>query len=466
MGGAGAPTITTYTYDANDRLLSEGIVGGPEGPTTTLYTYDANGNTTGKSAPGVLINYDYDDANRLKEMRENGERTTYEYNVDGIRVAQTKFPSTVGGAGSVGGPGGPTRITYLVDTNFDYAQVVEEYTQVGTEPETLSAAYAYGHAVLSQTRYVGGSGSVGGPGGPTGGSVGTPTTRFIHADGFGSTRYLTDATSTKTDRIDYDAFGNEIARTGTTAIEHLYRGEQYDPNLGWYNLRARYYDPNIGRFATMDSFRGFSQDPVSLHKYLYANADPVNLVDPSGYLAGPPGMVFALQLRLVLAVVANVAARAVPIALIAAALAVRSTTGSHPANVTTELRRRGNNVMRLQLQQGLSNHYWSRAMAQRDPAYVTAGEIQANLEVMFLACRAGDCAGQGRKSFAFTRLTGAFRSAIIRMSQWVNTAGPFTGGIFTVHQEYVVDSSIKDPSDWPRIDLEQVFGTNLRAPRQ
>ncbi len=85
---------------------------------------------------------------------------------------------------------------------------------------------------------------------------------------------------------------------------------------------------------------------------------------------------------------------------------------------------------------------------------------------MFLACRAGDCAGQGRKSFAFTRLTGAFRSAIIRMSQWVNTAGPFTGGIFTVHQEYVVDSSIKDPSDWPRIDLEQVFGTNLRAPRQ
>jgi RHS repeat-associated protein len=51
------------------------------------------------------------------------------------------------------------------------------------------------------------------------------------------------------------------------------------------NLRARYYDPSIGRFATMDSFRGFSMDPPSLHKYLYANADPIGNSDPSGRVA-------------------------------------------------------------------------------------------------------------------------------------------------------------------------------------
>jgi RHS repeat-associated protein len=245
-----------------------------------------------------------------------------------------------------------------------------------------------------------------------------------------------------------------LADPATTSIER----ENY--------LRARYYDPNVGRFATMDSFRGFSQDPVSLHKYAYGNMDPINNIDPSGHLSGPPGMVLALQIRLVLAVVANIAVRAIPVATIAAALAVRSSTGSHPADVTTELRRRGNNVMRLQLQQGLNNHYWSRAMAQRDPAYVTAGEVQANLRAMFVACEVGDCVGQGRNSFAFNRLAGAFRSAIIRMSQWVNTAGPFTGGIYTVHQEYVEDNAIKDPSNWPRIDLEQVYGTNLGAPRK
>src|SRR5258708_18275852 len=32
----------------------------------------------------------------------------------------------------------------------------------------------------------------------------------------------------------------------------------------------------------MDSFEGRSQDPLSLHKYLYAGANPVNRVDPSG----------------------------------------------------------------------------------------------------------------------------------------------------------------------------------------
>jgi RHS repeat-associated protein len=59
-------------------------------------------------------------------------------------------------------------------------------------------------------------------------------------------------------------------------------GEQFDPNLGWYYLRARYYDPSAGRFATMDSWRGSNTDPASLHKYVYTRSEPVNRVDPSG----------------------------------------------------------------------------------------------------------------------------------------------------------------------------------------
>ncbi|MCI8508766.1 MAG: hypothetical protein HFJ06_09425, partial [Lachnospiraceae bacterium] len=33
----------------------------------------------------------------------------------------------------------------------------------------------------------------------------------------------------------------------------------------------------------MDSYKGSIYDPVSLHKYLYANANPVMYTDPSGY---------------------------------------------------------------------------------------------------------------------------------------------------------------------------------------
>ena len=46
-------------------------------------------------------------------------------------------------------------------------------------------------------------------------------------------------------------------------------------------------NPSTGTFTTMDTYQGSIFDPVSLHKYLYANANPVTYVDPSGYTATP-----------------------------------------------------------------------------------------------------------------------------------------------------------------------------------
>jgi hypothetical protein len=50
-------------------------------------------------------------------------------------------------------------------------------------------------------------------------------------------------------------------------------------------LRARYYNQNTGGFTQMDTYAGNSQDPVTLHKYVYANGNPVSFVDPSGYMS-------------------------------------------------------------------------------------------------------------------------------------------------------------------------------------
>ena len=95
-------------------------------------------------------------------------------------------------------------------------------------------------------------------------------------------RQLTDETGTVTDSYTYDAFGKLIASTGTTSNFYLYSGERFDFDLGLYHLRARYYETDRGRFTTMDPHPGKIDEPISLHKYLYANADPVNFLDPSG----------------------------------------------------------------------------------------------------------------------------------------------------------------------------------------
>jgi len=48
-------------------------------------------------------------------------------------------------------------------------------------------------------------------------------------------------------------------------------------------LGPRYLNPQTGRFWTRDLFEGLSSDPSSLHKYLYAENDPINSIDPLGY---------------------------------------------------------------------------------------------------------------------------------------------------------------------------------------
>ncbi|HUX86340.1 MAG TPA: RHS repeat-associated core domain-containing protein, partial [Chloroflexota bacterium] len=59
-------------------------------------------------------------------------------------------------------------------------------------------------------------------------------------------------------------------------------GQQLDPNLGFYFLRARYYAPALGRFLSRDPFPGNAFDPPSLHPYLFVRDNPVNRADPSG----------------------------------------------------------------------------------------------------------------------------------------------------------------------------------------
>ncbi|MCA2577755.1 MAG: tandem-95 repeat protein [Microcystis sp. M41BS1] len=232
---------TTYEYDRNDRLLKEVTNG-----VTTTYTYDNNGNTLSKTTGTDKVNYQWNAENRLIGLDNNGDGVndvTNKYDSDGIRISQTVN-------------GDETR--FLVDKNRDYAQVLEEYTP----SKIIKASYVYGHDLISQLR--------------------NSQRSFYHVDGLGSTRALTDINGLVSDRYAYEAFGEIIKQLGNTKNLYLFAGEQRDPSLGLDYLRARYLDVSTGRFVSRDSFPGFDKDPITLHKYLYGNANPINGIDPSG----------------------------------------------------------------------------------------------------------------------------------------------------------------------------------------
>ena len=202
-------------------------------------TYDQNGNVTATGGK----TFTYDSQNQLISM---GGTVTITYDGDSNRVAKTA-------SGTV------TR--YLVDelNPTGYAQVVEELTS-----GAVTRTYTYGLQRISQEQVIS--------------SAWTPS--FYGYDEGGNVRQLTNAAGTVTDTNDFDAFGNLVNYTGSTPNDYMYRGEQFDSDLGFYYLRARYYNPLAGRFVSVDSLAGQGQK-----RYEYADADPVNEFDPSGNAA-------------------------------------------------------------------------------------------------------------------------------------------------------------------------------------
>ena len=116
----------------------------------------------------------------------------------------------------------------------------------------------------------------------------TCITKQYIMDGHGSVTALAETNETGnvvTDTYTYDAYGTLLKKTGTTDNDYLYTGEQYNEATGLYYLRARYMNPETGTFISMDSYAGSLDNPASLHKYLYANANPVMYTDPTGYFS-------------------------------------------------------------------------------------------------------------------------------------------------------------------------------------
>jgi RHS repeat-associated protein len=258
------PGTSTFTYDANDRLVSA------TGMKQASYTYDAAGNLLTETHPpavtgnpDLVSQYRWDAEGRLVGFTPPGATTgiTYRYDADGQLVRETHDAPS-------GQQPAATDITmYLADKNLAFSQIVEERDGAGS----LKTAYQFADGQLVK-------------------QVRSGASSFYHADHL-SVGELTDSTGAIVNRYLYSPYGELTLQTNgagsgspTVPNVQLFAGERLNSDMGLYYLRARYMDPKVGRFDGIDPRSGKPTRPISLHVYIYANADPIDQLDPSGMM--------------------------------------------------------------------------------------------------------------------------------------------------------------------------------------
>ncbi len=219
----GAQVVTTYTYDAANRLTA---VNGQ------AYTWDNNGNLLNDGSK----DYVYDQANRLTNINANGLAWSATYNGDGARLKQTSNGSVT---------------TYTLDLAAPLVQVLMQQDAGGT------TTYLYGVTRLGEQQ-------------PTGWA-------YHLSDALGSVRQLADDAAQVTLARGYMPYGEPLWSMGSGVSAYGFTGEDWNTIIQLVFLRARYYNGALGRFT--------QQDPSGLEQnlYAYATSNPVNFTDPSGY---------------------------------------------------------------------------------------------------------------------------------------------------------------------------------------
>ncbi|MGE3540692.1 MAG: RHS repeat-associated core domain-containing protein [Candidatus Tectimicrobiota bacterium] len=287
----GSDETTTYAYDAADRLQS---VAYPD--RTTTYTYDGTGNRltekTRRAVDSQLLadkTYRYNDRNQLTSVQDQivpEAHATYAYDATGNRTGQTVGAQTT---------------TYVYDARNQLRQLRQSGVPHGdfhydwqglrvrksTNVETVRYVHDGTDMLLvsddagaMQSRYI----------------YGSPGQLLLHedlltgpqyalADALGSIVALNRPDGSLQTRAQYDAWGQTRASVGYSTNRLGFTGHEYDADSGLYYAKARYYDPLLGVFLSPDLVAGDPAEPMRLHPYLYALANPALYIDLDGQIA-------------------------------------------------------------------------------------------------------------------------------------------------------------------------------------
>jgi RHS repeat-associated protein len=268
--GSTLGTITrAYTYDADSNRLTSN-----ESGTTTTYTYDRTDElTTQQVGAGTVRSATYDAyGNLTSEPNPDGTATftTYTNNLNDVLTGQT--PASGSGA-----------VTYTIDalgrhrtqvaggvTNtYSYAGFGPTVVQIANSTTTTNSAIdALGSRLATKT-------SAGGFG-------------WLVPDLHGNIAAAVNSAGTAiSDAFRYDPYGKVVASaTSSLPTPWRYQGRLLessgsDPAL--YDFGFRSYDTGLGAFTSLDDVAGSAMNPITFNRFLYADANPATLSDPSGH---------------------------------------------------------------------------------------------------------------------------------------------------------------------------------------
>ncbi|MBE7538020.1 MAG: RHS repeat-associated core domain-containing protein [Opitutaceae bacterium] len=290
---AGSPTKSDG-YDGLDRLMVHRVIGGAE---ITLY-YFRNGNISYKSDVGSYSysvphavgyagsrNYGYD-ANGSMMLSGYGSNARYtdwtsfgqlwkissmqtqksalfSFDAAGQRVKQERFSNTAAS-------GTPDETTIYVGGIYEKVGAGDLRAQALHPCPTGRVAVHTDRTSLVRD------------------------TRFLHTDGLGSIRTISDERGRVVRQYTYDAPGQTGGShytnpapdvTNAAPTTRGFTDHEGLTDFGLVHMNGRIYDPVVGRFMTADPFVGDANDGQEYNRYSYVANNPLGGTDPSGFFS-------------------------------------------------------------------------------------------------------------------------------------------------------------------------------------
>ncbi|MFN7882157.1 MAG: RHS repeat domain-containing protein, partial [bacterium] len=272
-----------WEYDDNHRLTRKGSGNcGQSG--VTCYQYDEAGNLTQKQTASQTRRYRYDTQNRLIQVQDGNDEPIARYGYDPLdrRIWKEQFRDA-----SAQPLPQAQRTLYLYAHEGLIAEATQaiELGQGGITIDLSEPQITTQYGLWPDGQWGSGPLFI-----KTRNSNGQASYAYYHHDHRQTPVQATDKAGNIVWAANYNAFGQASITTPAPSADKpvitsqlRLPGQYEDPESGLYYNYRRYYDPETGRYI--------SQDPIGLagglNRYRYAEADPINQIDPTGELALP-----------------------------------------------------------------------------------------------------------------------------------------------------------------------------------